>query len=112
MEIFTIIAAEGNITQPVWSPNGQRLAFVQLSANGAYVVYAVNADGSGLTKLFSDNKCSPISPQFNGVWSSDSQNLVFEKICPFDDPQTESPLYTSRPHPSCDGDECHAKRTI
>ncbi|WP_341530479.1 hypothetical protein WKK05_15035 [Nostoc sp. UHCC 0302] len=85
---LNIIAAEGNITQPVWSPNEQRLAFVQLSANGAYVVYAVNADGSRLTKLFSDDKCSPISPQFNGVWSSDSQNLVFEKTCPFDDPQT------------------------
>jgi dipeptidyl aminopeptidase/acylaminoacyl peptidase len=79
---LNIIASEGNITEPIWSPNGQRLAFVQLSANGAYVVYAVNADGSGLTKLFSDDKCSPTSARFNGVWSSDSQNLVFERTCP------------------------------
>ncbi|MBX9252514.1 PD40 domain-containing protein [Desmonostoc muscorum CCALA 125] len=85
---LNIIASQGNITKPVWSPNAQRLAFVQLSANGAYIVYTVNADGSGLTKLFSDDKCSPISAEFYGVWSSDSQNLVFEKTCPFNNPKT------------------------
>jgi Tol biopolymer transport system component len=100
-----ITPSEGTITNPVWSPDGKRLAFVQLGANKSYVVYAVNVDGSGLTKLFSDDNCSPVanpfngagSYQFNGVWSSDSQDLVFEKTCSFNEPETQyrTELYVS-----------------
>ncbi|MBD2054483.1 PD40 domain-containing protein [Oculatella sp. FACHB-28] len=96
---------EGTITNPVWSPDGQRLAFVQLGFDGTYVVYAVNADGSSLAKLFSEDNCSPVSMpfnafssyRFNGVWSANSQNLVFEKTCSSDAPEIgdRTELYVS-----------------
>lgn len=95
----------GTITNPVWSPDGQRLAFAQLGADKTYVVYAINADGTDLTKLFSDDNCSPVSLplnespsyQFNGVWSSNAQELVFEKTCSSHEPETEyrTELYVS-----------------
>lgn len=58
----------------VWSPQGQRLAFV----SGETDIYAVNADGSRLTQLFSGDFCKASS--FNIAWLS-NQNLVFTRSC-------------------------------
>ena len=41
----------------VWSPNGQRLAFV----SGDTDIYTVNADGSRLTKQFAGDTCKESS---------------------------------------------------
>lgn len=75
----------------VWSPKGDRLAFV-----GGYTdIYTVNADGSGLTKQFAGDACKAAS--FEIVWFSNSQKLVFARSC--DGFTSEAPgsqsLYTS-----------------
>lgn len=52
-------------SQPVWSPDGAGLAF-KSSRDGNYEIYAVNADGSGLTRL-TDNPGGDGFP----TWRSD-----------------------------------------
>ena len=75
----------------VWSPNGQRLAFVSADTD----IYTVNADGSGLTKQFAGESCK--AANFEIAWFSNSQKLVFARSCDgftSDSPGSQS-LYTS-----------------
>jgi TolB protein len=37
--------------QPAWSPNGKKLVFTRLTANGSQDIYTVRADGSHLSKV-------------------------------------------------------------
>lgn len=59
----------------VWSPNGQRLAFV----SGDTDVYTVNADGSRITKVWAGELCK--APNFKIAWFSNSKKLVFARSC-------------------------------
>ncbi|MCU0542421.1 MAG: DPP IV N-terminal domain-containing protein [Oscillatoriaceae cyanobacterium Prado104] len=75
----------------VWSPNGQRLAFVSSETD----IYTVNADGSRLTKQFSGNICK--ATNFTIAWYANSKNLTFARSCDgstLDDPGVLS-LYIS-----------------
>ncbi|MEK0180802.1 MAG: hypothetical protein EAZ78_04975 [Oscillatoriales cyanobacterium] len=75
----------------VWSPNGQRLAFVGSETD----IYTVNADGSQLTKQFSGDFCK--AANFRIAWASNSQKLLFGRSCDgftSDAPGSQS-LYTS-----------------
>ncbi len=75
----------------VWSPNGQRLAFV----SGDTDIYTVNADGSRLTKQFAGDACK--AANFEIAWFSNSQKLLFAPSCDgftSDTPGSQS-LYTS-----------------
>jgi Tol biopolymer transport system component len=62
-------------SNPVWSPNGQRLAFVSNEQD----IYVVNATSSKLTKVFSGDFCKASS--FTLTWLSDSQNMAFTRAC-------------------------------
>jgi len=60
----------------VWSPNGQRLAFV----SGDTDIYTVNADGSRLTKHFAGDACK--AANFEIAWFFiNSQKLLFARSC-------------------------------
>ncbi|MEG4490747.1 DPP IV N-terminal domain-containing protein [Microcoleus sp. D3_18_C4] len=75
----------------VWSPNGQRLAFV----SGYTDIYTVNADGSQLTKQFAGDACK--AANFAIAWFSNSQKFIFARSCDgftSDTPGSQS-LYTS-----------------
>lgn len=76
---FTVrdLLAMDRITEPRPSPRGDRVAFVvratDLEANrGRFDIWAVNMDGTGLTRLTSD----PASDN-NPRWSPDGQSLYF-----------------------------------
>ena len=56
---------------PVWSPDGQRLAFAS-NRDGNTEVYVMDADGTDLTNLTQDAGIDG-----NPVWSSDGQRIVF-----------------------------------
>jgi Tol biopolymer transport system component len=56
---------------PRWSPDGGRIAFYS-NREGAYEIWSVNADGSGLARLASDPKGSLYYPCF----SPDGSRLV------------------------------------
>jgi Tol biopolymer transport system component len=59
----------------VWSPNGQRLAFV----SGNTDIYTVNADGSRLTKHFAGDACK--AANFEIAWFFNSPKLLFARSC-------------------------------
>ena len=59
-------------TAPVWSPDGQQLAFVAKGTNVVRSVYAVRTDGSELTEI-SDTMSPP-------SWSPDGSRLAFAKL--------------------------------
>ena len=83
--------ANGYDTEPVWSPDGQSLAWISMERDGyeadqqklkvAWVDYStVNADGSGLpavkypdTLVFKYNVSAP-------VWSDDSKDIYFSAL--------------------------------
>ncbi|WP_293131897.1 hypothetical protein [Microcoleus sp. bin38.metabat.b11b12b14.051] len=75
----------------VWSPKGDRLAFV----SGDTDIYTVKADGSGLTKQFAGESCKGVN--FRIAWFANSQKLVFARSCDgsTSDSSGSQSLYTS-----------------
>ena len=58
-------------SDPVWSPDGQKLAFARL--NEGFGIYVVNADGSGLRKLTRRSSGTFAAP----AWSPDGRKVAF-----------------------------------
>ena len=59
---------------PVWSPDGQKIAFVS-NRDGPLNVYVMNQDGSGVVRL--TTTAAPKQDRFP-VWSPDGSKIVFE----------------------------------
>ena len=56
-----------NEFDPIWSPNGQQIAFGRISGCCAAAVVVINADGSG-ERVLADNG-------FPGAWSPDGRQI-------------------------------------
>jgi TolB protein len=76
-----------NDTNPVWSPDGKRIAFISDRQGGAGDIYVMNADGSGVRMVFPNtygsqavtdqgNKTAPTISWMN--WSPDGQFVLAE----------------------------------
>jgi TolB protein len=63
--------ASGNNWQPVWSPDGQRIAFVS-DRSGRDEIFAMNADGSGVVQL-----TNATGGNFYPAWSPDGSRIAF-----------------------------------
>lgn len=70
-----VSAIAGGFGTPIWSPNGQRIAFTV----GEQDVYTVNVNGSNLKKRWSGEFCKASSIQLR--WLLDNQRLVFSRSC-------------------------------
>ncbi|MFC2015467.1 TolB family protein [Chloroflexota bacterium] len=65
-------------TSPVWSPNGEQVAFVRRQ-HDHWEIYVVDADGSNLTRL-TDTPAGPDGAAANSVspaWSPDGNHIAF-----------------------------------
>jgi len=69
-----LTARQGSNQRPVWSPDGRRIAFMS-NRNGAYDLYARNADGTGDDELLVQ---SPHT-KFPVCWSGDGKFLVYSE---------------------------------
>jgi Tol biopolymer transport system component len=58
----------------VWSPDGKRIAYHKLSADGRFDIHVMNADGTNDVQLTSD-PLDDIYPQ----WSPDGTQIAFER---------------------------------
>ena len=61
----------GLASDPVWSPDGRKIAFVRLSKRLG--VYVVNADGSGMRNLTP----KPVGTYASPAWSPDGRSIAF-----------------------------------
>ena len=62
----------GPASDPAWSPDGRKLAFVRLNARLGSPIYVVKADGSGLRRLTRGPTLD-----FEPTWSPDGRKLAF-----------------------------------
>ncbi|MGI8617571.1 MAG: hypothetical protein ACR2L6_00585 [Gemmatimonadaceae bacterium] len=63
-------------TEPEWSPDGKKIAFVSLSGDDGYgALHVMNADGSGIFALTLRDEGALDSP----TWSPDGKHIVFSK---------------------------------
>jgi uncharacterized protein YjdB len=77
-------------TEPVWSPDGSKIAFSgSETANGPFDIYVINVDGTGLTNLTADMS---FSYEYAPAWSPDGQMLAFTSLDQFG----HSHIYTMR----------------
>src|SRR6267378_2997408 len=57
---------------PIWSPNGKRIAFARLDETGDFDVIVMNADGSGAINLTNND----VVNDFAGAWSPDGKRMA------------------------------------
>jgi TolB protein len=70
----------GGETDPAWSPDGRKIAFVSVVSRPT--IYVMNADGSGQRKLTRNsarcpNTCPSAGRDSNPVWSPDGRRIAF-----------------------------------
>jgi Tol biopolymer transport system component len=63
----------GPASDPAWSPDGRKLAFVRLNASLGEPIYVVQADGSGLRNLTP----KPVGTYAAPAWSPDGRKIAF-----------------------------------
>jgi Tol biopolymer transport system component len=94
-EIYVVNAdgtAQRNLTRtprlyewsPVWSPDGQKLAFsATRTYSPASQIFVINADGSGLKQLTRESTESDFS--YMGTWSPDGRQIKYWRTVPDSD---------------------------
>lgn len=62
-------------SEPAWSPDGSRIAFTRPSDDGSTGIYVMNADGSGVVRLTTNEQGMDEAPS----WSPDGLRIVFSR---------------------------------
>jgi hypothetical protein len=72
---LTRLTSEGNNISPVWSPDGNRIAFIRVlsqSSGGTSDVFLMNADGSNVTRRTTGGQ------YYSVTWSPDGSKLAVD----------------------------------
>lgn len=71
-QIKRLTSGAGDATEPSWSPDGMKIAFVSWGKDERRHLYLINTDGTDLTQL-TDGPDDHTSP----AWSPDGRELIF-----------------------------------
>jgi Tol biopolymer transport system component len=69
----TLPRLPGDELEPVWSPDGTRIAFIGDPGGVSFDLYVVNADGTGLRLVLA----TAIADERDPAWSPDGRRIVF-----------------------------------
>jgi len=106
---------------PDWSPDGLRLVFTRQPAKGAYSIWTVNTDGSGLKRI--SPPCPPGgdipkcgADDGGAVWSPDGKHLAFQRLTGALRPEgatlADNPAIYKDELVVTDADGSHARRLV
>ena len=73
---LTRLTVDGRSMDPVWSPDGKRIAFTRQDSTSFYHVYSVASDGSEPPHLFVGGPGN----QFAGTWTPDGKAFIIDEI--------------------------------
>jgi serine/threonine-protein kinase len=65
-------------TNPLWTPDGQRIVYSSQEKGGAFNLWWIRADGAGDAQRLTESK----SPQYAGSWRPDGKVLAIQQINP------------------------------
>lgn len=74
--------AKSGFSQPLWSPDGRRIAFSAAAKDGGYHIFTMDADGKNIRQITRGE-----TPHYAPNWSPDGERLAFYR----DDPEVNSP---------------------
>jgi len=63
---------------PVWSPDGKKIAFVSQKPSGEYAIYRMNADGTGRTEITTVSTSQNVATWRPFSWSPDGRKIAFQ----------------------------------
>jgi WD40 repeat protein len=67
-----LTSGPGNDLDPAWSPDGTHIAFARGTGGGAFNIWVMNADGTGLTRLTSGTR-----DERYPAWSPDGTTIAY-----------------------------------
>jgi Tol biopolymer transport system component len=80
MNMRHLTSMAGVETEPVWSPDGTRIAFAgSQTIGGGQDSYVMNADGTGVVNVTPD---TPLSWESSPAWSPDGRYIAFTSLEP------------------------------
>ncbi|TDI12091.1 MAG: serine/threonine-protein kinase, partial [Acidobacteria bacterium] len=78
-DTLTRLTFEGDNTHPVWSPDGQRVAFASVRNNALMSAYVKAADGSGQAeKVYSVDRIEHAGQMIPFGWTPDGRTMILE----------------------------------
>ncbi|HVE94118.1 MAG TPA: hypothetical protein VNB24_04295 [Acidimicrobiales bacterium] len=68
-----VVGGEGHNFQPVWSPDGEELAYVRIGDTGTAAIWVTDSNGSGDSRRVTPEGLHALQP----VWSPDGTRIAF-----------------------------------
>ncbi|HEY42607.1 MAG TPA: DUF5050 domain-containing protein [Anaerolineae bacterium] len=72
-EVERLTDDDARLSQPVWSPDGNRIAFVRRRGAEYLEIFVMNADGTGQVRVMTNYRSLDIEPS----WSPDGSKIAF-----------------------------------
>ncbi|UCF61802.1 MAG: PD40 domain-containing protein [Anaerolineaceae bacterium] len=72
-DVVRLTDDDARLSQPVWSPDGKRIAFVRRRGTEYREIYMMDADGSGRVRVLTNYQSLDIEP----TWSPDGSKIAF-----------------------------------